>query len=119
MTEGYDFDYLYEAGRLRGVVSQIGVRADPDINHVDSFAVVLFFESSDGTVVEVAKVDDSTHEEGNIHVDRYYRERDSERKDFDVQLSNVWEADEYLLHNWERFVRAYLDTHGKQPPDED
>jgi hypothetical protein len=118
MTDEYDFDYLFEAGTLRGIVCQIGARADPSVNNVNSFAVILFFELSDGTVVEVAKVDDSPHKKGTIHVDRYYRAKGADTKDFSVSISTIWEADEYLDNNWKRFVRTYIDNHGKQPRDD-
>lgn len=67
------FTYLYSAGTHRGIELQIGARADPNPNNIESFAVVLLFELEDGTV-EVAKVDNSEYEESTIHVDRYYRE---------------------------------------------
>ena len=110
-----EFKYLYEVGDLRGIVFQIGVRADPSPNNVDSFAAILFFELADGTIVEVAKVDDSEHKEGEIHVDRFYREVSADVQDFDVPIYGIWEADEYLEENWERFARMYLDNHGKGP----
>lgn len=117
MTGNPDFAYLYELNRVRGTVFQIGARADPSLDNPDSFAVILFFELADGTVVEVAKVDNTEHESGTIHVDRYYRDHGAETKDFDVDIDGLYEADAYLERNWERFAQAYLDTHGKQPRD--
>ena len=108
-----EFSYLYETGTFRGTAYSIGVRADPSTNDVESFAAILFFELADGTRVEVAKVDDSPHGAGDIHVDRYYREVRAEIKDFDVSIRDLWDADEYLKNNWERFARLYDDHHGK------
>lgn len=117
MTDEYTFTYLYEAGEQQGTVFQIGVRADPSIHAVDSFAVVLFFEQSDGSVVEVAKIDNVDHREGKIHIDRYYREIGAEFKDFDIRVADVWDAEEHMLANWKRFVRIYLDNHGVESRD--
>lgn len=109
-----EFEYQYEAGKIRSIDFQIGVRADPSVNNPESFAAILFFVLRDGTVVEVAKVDNAEHEEGAIHVDRYYREMGTDDKDFEVDISGVWEADEYLQSNWKRFARTYLDNHREQ-----
>jgi|APHM01.1.fsa_nt_gi hypothetical protein len=109
-----EFTYLYEVDTFRGTAYSIGVRTDPSINDVESFAAILFFELRDGTRIEVAKVDDSPHEEGDIHVDRYYREIGADVKDFDVSISDWEEADEHLMSNWERFARLYDDHHGKK-----
>jgi len=115
MKEG--FDYLHEAGTLRNIVFQIGVRADPTLNNVDSFAAILFFRKSDGTDIEVAKIDNTEHEDGTIHIDRYYRQHGAENKDFTVDVDDVWEADKHLEDNWERFARTYLENHGTEPRD--
>lgn len=106
------FDYLHEAGTLRGVVFHIGVRADPTLNDVSSFAAVLFFRKSDGTDIEVAKIDNTEHREGKIHIDRYYREEGADEKDFTVDIDEAWDADKYLEDNWQHFARTYLDNHG-------
>lgn len=110
-----DFDYLYTAGTHRGIEFQIGARADPSTNDIHSFAVILFFAQADGTRVEVAKVDNSEHEEGTIHVDRYYREVGTDDKDFDVDIGGMWDADEYLEQNWRRFAKTFLENHGEGP----
>lgn len=52
MNEPPEFDYMYEVGSLRGTVFHVGVRADPSVDDVDSFAAVLFFELSNGSLVE-------------------------------------------------------------------
>lgn len=99
---------------MKGIVFQIGARADPTLNNVNSFAAILFFQKSDGSVIEVAKVDNTEHNEGRIHIDRYYREQSADEKDFTVDVSDVWEADKHLEDNWEHYARTYLENHGKE-----
>lgn len=108
-----DFAYQYELGQIRSTVFHIGVRADPDLQDVESFAAVLFFRLEDGTVVEAAKVDNAKHDEGTIHVDRYYRESSACDKDFDTDIEDVYDADEYLEDNWRHFAQTYLQNHGR------
>ncbi|ELZ45593.1 hypothetical protein C465_13705, partial [Halorubrum distributum JCM 9100] len=75
---------------------QIGARADPSTNNPESFAAILFFELADGSRIEVAKVDNAEHDEGEIHLDRFYRETGADIKDFQVPISNLWEAEDHL-----------------------
>lgn len=121
MTQS-EFTYTYEAGRLRGVKHETGVRHDPDIDDVESFAAVLFFTMRDGRRVEIAKVDDSPHDDtgADVHVDRYDRALGAEIKDFDPDADiDGWEdAEEYLLENWEAFANRYYRTHGEGPRDD-
>lgn len=108
------FTYDYELGTIRDTVFHIGARHDPSTNHVESFAVVLYFRLEEGTVVEVAKVDDTPHSEFDVHLDRYYREIDARVKKEDVDVGDCWEAESFLREHWRRFVRRYLENHGKQ-----
>lgn len=101
------FDYVYEVGSLRGRVYRVGVRMDPSLNDVQSFAVVLFFERADGSRVELAKIDDAEHDDGEVHFDRYYRAESAERKDFDIDVDSVFEAEDLLAENWRRYARIY------------
>ncbi|PSP57267.1 hypothetical protein BRC72_09545 [Halobacteriales archaeon QH_7_66_36] len=111
-----EFAYQYSTDKRRGVQYNIGVRADPSLNDVESFATILFFQLGDGTRVQVAKVDDSPHEgEQDIHVDRYYRAPDAEVKDFDVDIEDPFEAERYLKQNWKQFVDRYYESHGLEP----
>lgn len=113
------FYYTYTATERRGINYIIGVRLDPDVNTVESFAVILFFRLADGTDVEVCKVDNSPHEgEPDIHVDRYYREEDADVKEFDVGIESWHDAEEYLFENAERFADKYYDNHGGEPRDD-
>lgn len=112
------FSYHYEIGRIGDTAFQIGARHTPSIDDVESFAIILFFGLSDGTRVEVAKIDDSEHEEGEIHIDRYYREAETDDKDFDVEIDDHLEAEEKLKENWEHYAHTYLRNHGKKPRDD-
>jgi hypothetical protein len=107
------FDYLHEAGKMREFVFQVGVRADPTLDNINSFAAILFFQKSNGEIVEVAKIDNTEHADGEIHIDRYYREQDADDKDFTVDVDDVWEADKHLKDNWQHYARTFLDNHGK------
>lgn len=106
------FTYEYELGRLQDVVFHIGARHDPSTNDVRSFAVVLYFRREDGTLVEVAKIDDTAHDGFDVHLDRYYREVGARVKDEGVDVEDCWEAEAYLRDHWRRFARRYLENHG-------
>lgn len=106
------FSYQYEHGQYRDRTYRIGVRASPSLNAVDSFAVVLFYEDHEGESVEVAKVDNTSHRDGTVHVDRYYREVSAPRKDFDTGISSLTEAERYVRENWRWFADHYERTHG-------
>jgi len=110
-----NFAYQYElAPRVRGQTYRIGVRAEPSINDVVSFAVVLFFQRRDGDRIEICKIDDTPHDEGEIHIDRYYRERGAPIKTFDTSIAGYVEAETYMRTNWQRFARLYDDHHGSR-----
>ena len=63
----------------------------------------------------MAKIDNTEHKSGKIHIDRYYRQRDTENKDFAVDVDDVWEADKHLEDNWQHFAQTYLENHGSKP----
>lgn len=108
-----EFAYTYNLEpMIRGRVFSIGVRADPSLNNVESFAVILFFRTRDGTRIEVTKIVTTPHDAGRIHIDRYYRAEGAEIKDFDTDIDDWIDAEAYLKTNWQRFARRYLDTHG-------
>jgi len=109
------FTYVYEVGKVRDTVFQIGARHTPNSSAVESFAVILFFERVDGTRVEVAKIDNAEHKEGDIHIDRYYREIGTDDKDFSIDVADCWDAEDMLKENWKHFAQTYLRNHGKQP----
>ena len=87
------FTYSYEHGTVRSTVYHIGVRLDPSPNDVQDFATILFFELPSGEVVRVAKVDNTEHADGKIHIHRNYREEGVAVRDFDVEISDWTEAD--------------------------
>lgn len=68
--------------------------------------------------MEVAKVDDTEHDEGTVHVDRYYRESGADYKDFETDIRDVWDAEAYLRENWEQFAATHLRNHGRAPREE-
>lgn len=82
------------------------------MNNVESFAAVLYFKQRDGTLVEIAKVDDSPHAEGDVRVDRHYREIGAEVKDFESGIEEWHEAMDHLKEDWVRFARLYHSHHG-------
>jgi hypothetical protein len=108
------FTYRHNVGTYRGQEFQIGVRVEPNLNIVESFAVVLFYELSEAEHIEIAKIDDSEHEEGAIHFDRYYRADNAESKDFDIEVDSVFEAETFLEENWRRYARLYEQNHGME-----
>lgn len=114
-----DFEYQYSPGKRRDVRYTIGVRLDPSANNVESFAAILFFQLSDGTRVQVIKVDDSPHNgKQDIHADRYYRGPSADLKDFDVQFEGWVDAEDYVERNWKDFVDTYHDNYGTEPRDD-
>lgn len=114
MNDAHGFDYRYKHGDFRGTAYYVGVRADPGVYRPSSFAVVLFYQDDHGEAVEVAKVDNTEHREGDVHVDRFYREIGAPRKDFDVDLSTLSEAEAYIRENWRRFARLHDRAHGNE-----
>ena len=111
-----EFTYDYPVGERRSIEYRIGVRHDPSINNVESFAAILFFNLRDGSRVEVAKVDDSQHEgEDDIHIDRYYRADGARVQQFDTDIEEWEDAEEYLKENWRNLADRYYDNHGGEP----
>jgi hypothetical protein len=113
MQSELTYDYPVDADVP--VELRIGVRHDPSINNVESFAAILFFAIRDGTRVEVAKIDDSDHgvDGDSIHLDRYYREVGAEVKDYDIEVGGWDDAEKFLGENAQSFVTTYLQNHGE------
>lgn len=119
MTDS-DFTYTVSLGTHRQTTYSIGVRLDPTIDNVESFAAVLFFELQDGTRIQIAKVDNTPHRDHPpIHVDRYYREPGRASKDFDTHIDTWMDAEAYLRDNWQRFVQTYRRNYGDTPRPDD
>jgi hypothetical protein len=111
-----EFTYDYPLDKRREIEYSIGVRHDPSMNNVESFAAVLFFNLRDGTCVEVAKVDNSQHDgEADIHIDRYYREVGANIKQFDPDIEGWEDAEAYLIDNWKELADRYYENHGGEP----
>ena len=113
------FTYKYSVGNRREPKYEIGVRHDPSMDEVESFAVILFFSLDDGTRVEVIKIDDSEHDGVNedAHIDRYYRELEADVKDFDPdEKIDEWvDAEDYIKDDWKEFADRYFRNHGEEP----
>lgn len=105
------FTYWHEMGEHRERTYYLGIRAEPSLNDVRSFAVVLHYERPNGGFVEIAKVDNASHRDGDVHVDRYYREPSAPQKDFDVDVSSLPEAERYLRENWRWFAALHERNH--------
>lgn len=112
------FTYHYEQGHVGDTVYHIGARLDPNPNDVQDFAILLFFELPSGDVVHVAKVDNTEHGEGRVHIHRNYRDADADVRDFEVDLSDWIEAEDYLREHADRMIRTYLANHGKATREE-
>lgn len=104
------FEYHYESGTVRETTHFIGVRADPNLNCVEDFAVVLFFELPSGETIHVAKVDNTEHDEGRIHLHRNYRGSENVR-DFDVEVSSLFEAEQLVQEHANEWVNKYLQNY--------
>lgn len=111
------FNYSYELESRRGRIYTIGVRADPGLNNVESFAVVLFFQREDGVRVTVVRVDNSAHDDGvedDIHVDRFDRSLGSDIKQYQAEINDVYDAEEFIRRNWKQFADRYYESHEDQ-----
>lgn len=109
-----EFSYQYQLGERRGRVYTLGVRADPSLNAVESFAVVLFFQLPDGTRIPVVRVDDSPHDDGHgqdIHVDRYDRELGVEVREYRDDITGWEDAADFVEENWKLFADRYYERH--------
>ncbi|MFC7076102.1 DUF7718 family protein [Haloarcula halophila] len=112
-----EFEYVIEAGMFRDRSYQIGTRADPNLDAAAdpsqeaSWAVILFYEQEDGERIEVARVDNTEHDEGVIHIDRLYREEQADRKDFDIDVTSVYEAEKYISEDWQHYARQHWENY--------
>ncbi len=84
---------------------------------MESFAAILFFQLGDGTRVPVARVDNSSHddgEDGDIHIDRYDRSIGAEVKEYDHDISGWEDGADYLEENWKGLADRYHRNHGQE-----
>lgn len=116
----FSYDYHYEVPESPyGRAYFIGVRADPRLQTPDSWAVLLFWQRADGTVVEVARIDNKEHRRDDgegAHLHRWYREVEMHGRDYDIPVSSWEEADEWLSNGErvQRFAQQYENTHGDE-----
>lgn len=111
-----EFAYAVEVGKFRDKTYQMGTKADPSLNAAmdpsreASWAVVLYYEKADGERIQVARIDNTEHEGGTIHIDRLYREERAERKDFDIDVNSYSDAEDYLTENWRHYARQHQEN---------
>lgn len=91
-----------KVGEYRGRNYFVLVRATPDFNTPEDFAVVLYYESDPGENVQIARIDT---EHGYTHFDRLYK-RGGPKDPVDMDL---WEAWSHLESNW----RTYAESHDR------
>lgn len=99
-------------GRYKGRTVHLSVRADPSLkaDAPEEFAVNLFIPWSDGSNVDIARID--TAREG-VHYDRLYLPDDDPlRKDYSVDVVDYRQAQRTLVENWRDHVEAYEANHG-------
>lgn len=102
------FEQRERLGVYYGRTFFLQIRADPDLNTVEDFAVILYFEDETGDSVEVLRVD-QTH--GYTHIDRLYR-RDEPKDTVDWDLFEAWEQ---ISENWRTYARSYADKENLDP----
>jgi hypothetical protein len=111
-----EFDYTLEVGKIFDRMYQMGTKAEPNLDAAmdpsqdSSWAVVLYYERVDGERIQVARVDNTEHDDGTIHIDRLYREKRAERKDFDIDVDSMSDAEEYLTENWQHYARQHKEN---------
>ena len=116
-TTGFEYDYSLGLGP-GGYEYGIGVAVRPDLNDVESFAALLFRSHDAGSLLEIARIDDTFHptdpapKHRSIHIHRWYRDVRLHERDYDIDVTTWWEADAYLESNFERFARRYHENHG-------
>lgn len=99
-------------GEYEGRTVHLAVRADPslDARAPEQFAVTLFIPRSDGSNVDIARID-TAHD--GVHYDRLYLpEDDLLRKDYSVDIVDYREAQRVLVENWRDHVATYEENHG-------
>ena len=99
-------------GRHEGRTVVLSVRAKPslDARAPEEFAVNLSISRSDGSNVDVARIDTS---HAGVHYDRLYLpEDDPLPRDYGVEIVDYREAQRTLLENWRKHVAEFERNHG-------
>lgn len=86
------------------------VRLDPSANDVQEFAVVLVYDTPDGDPVSIATLDNSEVHDGEIHLDRDYRDEGGERKKWDIDVDSWHEAVRYVKERWRQFADIHAEA---------
>jgi hypothetical protein len=96
--------FSYELGQYRQNKYQLHVRVNPSLDDPQDFAVTIYYRRRDGETVNIARIDNSDVHDGEIHLDRDYREDDAERKDYDIDVESWEEAADFLEERWRKFA---------------
>ena len=93
--------YTVDLGSYHGREYLLRVRATPNFDTPDDFAVVLFYKDPKAEDnLQIVRVDQA---HGFTHIDRLYRDGDpKERVDW-----GLWEAVEQLKSNWRTYAESY------------
>jgi len=93
--------YTTDLGSYRGQQYFLRVRATPNFDTPDDFAVVIFYkDATAGENVQIVRVDQA---HGFTHIDKLYR-RDAPKERVDW---GIWEAVEQLKSNWRTYADGY------------
>lgn len=105
-------------GRHRGRTVHISVRADPSLaaDAPEEFAVTLFVARSDGSSVEIARIDTA---DAGAHYDRLYLpDGHPLRKDYGIEAVDYRDAQRTLLANWRELLEEFERNHGLPDADD-
>jgi hypothetical protein len=59
------------------------------------------------------KIDNSDVHDGEIHLDKLYREDDAEVKDYEIDVESWAEAGGYIEERWRKFADLHYEKHGE------
>lgn len=93
--------FRQELGTYDGRPYFLSVRADPDFDDPEEFAVVCYYDDPETEEqVQVARID-TAH--GYVHFDRLYRRgRPKDRVDL-----GLWEAVATMRRNWRQYAESF------------
>lgn len=89
-----------QLGTYDGREYRLTVRVTPSFNEPEDFAVVVFYTTTEGESVQIARIDT---EHDHVHFDRLYK-RGQPTDPVDMDL---WEAWTHLQSNWRTYAESY------------
>lgn len=98
------FTHHERLGRYRGRPYFLSLRAEPGVNDPEEFAVVLYYDTTEGERVQVARIDT---DHGYTHIDRLYR-RDEPKDPVDLDFFGAWD---HVKDTWRTYAEEYEKTH--------